>query len=117
MVSDEIATFTILGVAVDTYSVTITAPGHDIVNVPGVNVFGDQINTIQTVSLQPHLATIARVTSRSVSSAYQPTQTVDSYTINSQQIQESTGRAMSTNENAALLSVPGVTLTNNSGMN
>ena len=109
--------FTILGVAVDTYTVTVTAPGHDTVNIPGVNVFGDQINTVQTVGLQPHLATIARVTSRSVSSAYQPTQTTDSYTINQQQMIQSTGKAMSTNENSALLSVPGVTLTNSAGMN
>ena len=109
--------FTILGISVDTYTVTITAAGHDTVNVPGVTVFGDQINSISTVSLEPHLATIARVTSRSVSSAYQPTQTTDTYTINQQQILQSTGNPHSADENSALLSVPGVTLTNtNSSM-
>lgn len=113
--TDSGGRFTILGVAVDTYTVTITASGHDLVNVPGVTVFGDQPNSVGTVSLEPHLATIARVTSRSVSSAYQPTQTTDSYTINSTQIVQATGKAYSTNENQALLSVPGVTLTNNKG--
>ena len=106
--------FTILGVGVDTYLISATAPGHDTVNVPGVTVFGDQTNSVGTISLEPHLATIARVTSRSVSSAYQPTQTTDQYTINQSQIVQSTGNKFSTNENAALLSVPGVTLTNNS---
>ncbi len=114
--TDSSGHFSILGVGVDTYTIIVTAPGHDIVNVPGVTVFGDQTNSIGTVSLEPHLATIARVTSRSVSSAYQPTQTTDQYTINQQQITEATGKAYSTNENQALLSVPGVTLTNNKGM-
>ncbi|MBV8423783.1 MAG: carboxypeptidase regulatory-like domain-containing protein [Candidatus Eremiobacteraeota bacterium] len=106
--------FTMLGVASDTYTVTVTAAGHDLVSIPGVTVFGDQQNSIGSVALEPHLATIARVTSRSVSNAYQPTQTTDQYTINQQTILQSTGNAKSTNENAALLSVPGVTLTNNS---
>ncbi|MBV8282494.1 MAG: carboxypeptidase regulatory-like domain-containing protein, partial [Candidatus Eremiobacteraeota bacterium] len=89
--------FTILGVASDTYTVSATASGHDLVNIPGVTVFGDQSNSIGTVSLEPHLATIARVTSRSASSAYQPTQTTDQYTINSAQIIQATGKAYSTN--------------------
>ena len=112
--TDSSGHFTILGVSVDTYTITVTAAGHDIVNVPGITVFGDQTNSVGTVALEPHLATIARVTSRSVSSAYQPTQTTDQYTINQQQILQSTGNKYSTNENAALLSVPGVTMTNNS---
>src|SRR5579872_4062346 len=114
--TDSSGKFSILGVSVDTYMISATAPGHDTVNVPGVTVFGDQTNSVGTISLEPHLATIARVTSRSVSSAYQPTQTTDQYTINQQQITEATGKAYSTNENQALLSVPGVTLTNNKGM-
>lgn len=114
--TDSSGHFTILGVASDTYTVTVTASGHDLVNVPGVTVFGDQQNSVGTVALEPHLATIARVTSRSVSNAYQPTQTTDQYTINATQIVQATGKAYSTNENQALLSVPGVTLTNNKGM-
>jgi hypothetical protein len=104
--------FTILGMSVDTYTVTVSAPKHQTIDVPGVVVFGDETDTIGTVSLQAQLITIARVTSRSVSSVYQPSQTTDSYTVNQAQIQQSTGNAASTNENAALLAVPGVTLTN-----
>jgi Carboxypeptidase regulatory-like domain/TonB-dependent Receptor Plug Domain len=105
--------FIILGMAVDSYNVTVAAPGHMTVNIPGVTVFGDETDTIGTVALATQLKTIAEVTSRSTSSAFQPTQTTDSYTVNQQQILQSTGKTFTTNENAALLAVPGVTLTNN----
>jgi hypothetical protein len=111
--TDAKGEFTILGLSVDSYTVTITAKGHQTTNITGVIVFGGETDTIGTVAVQTELQTIARVTSRSASSAYQPTQTIDSYTVNQAQIQQSTGNPASTNENAALLAVPGVTLTNN----
>src|SRR5579884_1772047 len=104
--------FSIVGMSVDTYTVTVTDSKHETLNIPGVVVFGDQTNSIGTVAMAPLLKTIARVTSRSAASAFQPTQTTDQYTVNSQQIVQSTGNVASTNENAALLAVPGVTLTN-----
>jgi len=103
--------FTIIGVGVDTYTLIVTAAGHDSQTVSGITVYGDQSNSVGTISLG--LQTIGRTTARVRSSAFQPTQTTDAYTINPQQIELSTGKAVSTNENAALLSVPGVTLTNN----
>jgi hypothetical protein len=104
--------FTLIGVSVDTYSIIISAPGHASVTIPGVTVYGDQNNSIGTASLG--LQTIGGTHAHtSVSNAYQPQQTTDAYTINPQQIALSTGKAVSTNENAALLSVPGITLTNN----
>jgi len=112
--TDGSGKFGIVGIGVDTFSITVTAPGHDVLVVPGVTVVGDQTTSAGTLALAAHLATIGRVAARSISSAYQPTQTTDSYTINAAQIIQSTGKAYSTNENAALLSVPGVTLTNNS---
>jgi hypothetical protein len=105
--------FSIVGMNVDTYVVSVSAAQHHAVDIPGVIVFGDQINTVGTVALALELKTIAQVRSRSVSSAYQPSQTTDQYTVNSQQILQSTGKAASTDENSVLLSVPGVTLTNN----
>jgi hypothetical protein len=105
--------FIILGMQVDSYTVTVMAPGHETLSIPGVTVFGDETDTVGTVTLHSQLKTIAHVTSRSVSSAFQPTQTTDSYTVNAQQILQSTGKTFTTNENAALLSVPGVTQTNN----
>jgi len=111
--TDSKGFFTILGMSVDSYTVTVTSEKYETVNIPGVIVFGGETDTIGTVALKPSLKTIATVTSRSESSAFQPTQTIDSYTVNQAQIQQSTGFSKSTNENAALLAVPGVTLTNN----
>ncbi|HEY9180999.1 MAG TPA: TonB-dependent receptor, partial [Candidatus Baltobacteraceae bacterium] len=111
-VTDGRGVFSIVGMGVDTYTVIIQEANHETLNVPGVVVFGDQTNSIGTVSLAPKLKTIVRVTSRSVASAYQPQQTTDQYTVNSNEIAVSTGNAKSTDETAALLAVPGVTLTN-----
>jgi hypothetical protein len=105
--------FIILGLQVDSYTVTVTAAGHESVSIPGVTVFGDETDGIGTVALRTELKTIAKVSSRSVSSVFQPTQTTDSYTVNQQQMLQTTGKAVSTDENAVLLAVPGVTLTNN----
>ncbi len=111
--TDAKGSFTIFGMSVDSYTVTITAKGFDSVNIPGVIVFGDETDTVGTVALSAtSLKTIATVASRSASSAYQPSQTIDSYTVNQGQILQTTGKADTTNENAILLSVPGVTLTN-----
>jgi hypothetical protein len=104
--------FIILGMSVDSYTVTINAEGHETLSIPGVVVFGDETNTIATVALAQQLKTIAHVTSRSVSSAFQPTQTTDSYTVNQQQMLQSSGKEANANESAVLLAVPGVTLTN-----
>ena len=105
--------FSIVGMSIDSYTVTVAATGHDTVNLTGVTVFGDETDTVGTVGLAKSLRTIAIVTSRSAASAYQPTQTIDSYTVNSAEMLQATGKAASTDENAVLLSVPGVTLTNN----
>jgi hypothetical protein len=110
--TDARGQFTILQMNVDSYTVTISAQGHETVNIPNVVVFGDETDTVGTVALGKALQTIAKVTARSVSSAYQPSQTTDSYTVNQSQILQTTGKANSTNENAVLLAVPGVTLTN-----
>jgi hypothetical protein len=110
--TDGAGHFTILGMNVDSYTVTVTANGYQAINVPNVVVFGDETDSAGTIQLAKQLAQIAHVTSRSQSSAYQPSQTVDSYTVNQQQMLQTTGKTASTNENAVLLSVPGVTMTN-----
>jgi hypothetical protein len=110
--TDGAGHFTILGMNVDSYTVTITANGHETVNIPNVVVFGDETGSVGVVQMAKQLTEIAHVTSRSQSSAYQPTQTIDSYTVNQQQILQTTGKSDTTNENNVLLSVPGVTMTN-----
>jgi hypothetical protein len=111
-VTDGHGFFSIVGMSVDTYTVIVQDKNHETINVPGVVVFGDQTNSVGTLAMAAKLKTIARVTSVSVASAYQPQQTTDQYTVNSNEIALSTGNAKSTDENAALLAVPGVTLTN-----
>ncbi len=111
--TDSKGSFTILGMSVDTYTVTIRAAGYEPRVIAGVTVFGDQTNSVGTVALAHQIKTLGRVVVGGVASAYQPTQTTDAYTVNTQQIAQSTGREGSSNENAALLAIPGVTLTNN----
>ncbi len=104
--------FTILGVPVDTYVLSITAQGYDPYNQPGVTISGDQTLNIGNLALNKHLAQIGHVTARSSTGAFQPTQTVDSYTVSGARITQTTGKEMTTNENNLLLAVPGVTLAN-----
>lgn len=105
--------FTILGMNADSYGVSISAVGYERQSITGVIVFGDQTTALGTVALYKQLKTIARVKSVSRTSAFQPSQTIDSYTVSGAAVTQTTGKAFATNENALLLAVPGVTLTNN----
>src|ERR1019366_5518342 len=76
----------------------------------GATVTGDQtLNLPLTVSKS--VTVIGRVGARSASGAFQPNQTVDSYTITGNRIQQTTGSPADTNLNDVVLSAPGVTLT------
>jgi len=108
--TDSHGSFTILGMVVDTYTVSIQAQGYDPVSTPGVTIQGDQTVSLGTVTLSKTLRTIGRVVARSASSVFQPKQTVDSYQVSGERLLQTTGKAASTNENNLLLAVPGVTL-------
>jgi len=104
--------FSILQMNIDSYTLTISAAGHDTVNLQNVIVFGDETDTVGTVSMQASgLKTIAKVTSRSASSAFQPTQTTDTYSVSGQRIQQALGNAYNSNEATLVQSVPGVIAT------
>jgi Carboxypeptidase regulatory-like domain len=105
--------FSFIGMTVDTYTITITdkAAGYDPLSIPGVSLIGDQSVNMGNISYSKHLKVIANTNARSAGGAFQPSQTIDSYTITSAQIVQTTGKAFSTNENSLLLAVPGVTLT------
>ena len=109
--TDAQGRFAILGAIADTYTVSIEAQGYEPVSQTGVTVIGDQNLSLGALRLSKNLRTIGRTTTRSVSSAFQPNQTVDSITVNSARIVQTTGKAAATNENALLLAVPGATLT------
>jgi hypothetical protein len=105
--------FSFLGLPVDTYLIAVELTGYQPLSQSGLTITGDQTLSIGNISIEKSIRTIVRTTSRAQSGAFQPTQTIDSYTVGQAQIAQSTGKAASTNENEALLAVPGVTLTNN----
>jgi hypothetical protein len=108
--TDASGTYSILGMNADTYTVTVTAAGYNPENVTGVTVFGDE-NDVANVQLNKELQTIARVVSTAANSAYQPTQTIDSYTVSGQRIDQALGNPYSTNEQDLIESAPGVVQT------
>ena len=102
--------FSVLGLAVDTYTLSIEAKGYDSVSQTGVTLTGDQTISLGNVALSKTIRTIVRTTSRAQSGAFQPTQTTDQYTISGARIEESEGRPTQTSENEVLLAAPGVTV-------
>ncbi len=102
--------FTINGITADTYLLTIEAGGYDVVSQAGVTIIGDQTNNLGSIRLTKTLKRIARVSAHSAASAFQPTQTTDSVTIGTTRIEQSTGKNLSTNQKALLLSAPGVSV-------
>jgi len=103
-------TFTIVGINVDTYVVSVSAPGYDTYVVRSATVTGDQTLAL-LFALTKTATLIGRVSARSASGAFQPTQTVDSYTITGARLQQTTGSPANENLNDVVLSAPGVTLT------
>ncbi|HEX8806349.1 MAG TPA: carboxypeptidase regulatory-like domain-containing protein [Candidatus Aquilonibacter sp.] len=105
--TDASGTYSIIGMNADTYTVSVTAAGYTTENVTGVTVFGDETD-LANVTLNKELQTIARVVSTAANSAYQPTQTIDSYTVSGQRITQALGNPYSTNESDLIQSAPGV---------
>jgi hypothetical protein len=99
--------YAITGVYADTYTASFQKSGYSGQDVSGVTVFADLTITINS-SLQQALRTIAKVTARSASSAYQPEQTVDTYTVNATQIENLQGSDFNISESNLLTSLPGV---------
>ena len=62
--SDSKGSFTILGIPVDTYLVTVESPGYLAQTYPGVTILGDQTQGLGTIYMSKEKE-IARVTSRS----------------------------------------------------
>jgi hypothetical protein len=104
--------FSILGMAVDTYTVTVTIPGFQDFVLPGVTVQGDQTISIGSIAMTHTPRVIGGTRARSASSVFQPAQTTDSFTISGERAQQTLGKAFNTNENDLLLAAPGVTLSN-----
>src|SRR5215472_4428422 len=94
------------GVSPDTYNVSFKAEGYQPQVVLGVSVFADQA-TRADARLPRGLRTIATVPVRAMAGAYQPTQTVDTYTVTSQTINSIQGNSMNISETNLITSLPG----------
>ena len=98
--------YSMAGVYADTYTVSFQHPGYEPQSEAGVSVFADQVATVSVTMLRS-LKTIARVVAHSEASAYQPSQTTDTYTVNSQQVQNFQGSSFNGSETNLLTSLPG----------
>ncbi len=103
--------FQIIGVNVDTYTVSFSLAGYEAGAISGVTIQGDQTQNIGTETLSKTNSVIGRTVGRSSSSVFQPSQTTDTYTVSGEKILQTTGKAAATDETALALSVPGVSLT------
>ena len=100
--------FSFTGLPPDTYTISFELPGFQPSSVTGITVFADSVQQVSQV-LAKSLSTIGRVTARSQGGAYQPTQTQDTYTVTSAQIQTALGRSDAISESQLLVSLPGAT--------
>jgi hypothetical protein len=107
-VSDSRGTFTLVGVTLDTYTISVQAQGYQPFAAQGVTVTADEaVHLPVTLS---KLRTIGVVRSRSITSAYQPDQTVDRYTVNAQGIAQLLGKNFNVDQKKLLAELPGVTV-------
>ncbi len=102
--------YSINGLPVDTYTISFQLAGYEAQSVTGVTIQGDQSVTVDG-RLGKALATIGRVTSRSVSSAFQPKQTTDSYQVSGRQLDTALGRKFNPSQTQLQSSVPSITTT------
>ena len=105
--SDTSGRYSILGVVLDTYNVSVSKTGYQTQSYSGVTIVGDQTVSVAAV-LSRQLQTIGRVTTRSVNSAFQPAQTQDSFTFSGNRVTEAQGKAFNTDQTALIASAPGV---------
>lgn len=103
--------FTLVGVTLDTYTVTVQAQGYSPYIAQGVTVTSDE--SVRLAVALSRLRTIGVVRARSITSAYQPDQTVDRYTVNAQGIAQLLGKTFDTDQKKLLSELPGVTVDRN----
>lgn len=99
--------YSITGVPSDTYSITFSLNGYDPLNEQGINVFADQTATVDG-QMRLSTKTLGREIVHGVTGgAYQPKQTVDTYTVTQAQINTIQGNAMNISETNLITSLPG----------
>lgn len=105
--------YSMLGVFSDTYMLSFQIERYKPVSIPGVVVFADQSQVVNA-SLTKQLKTIAKVVARSSGGAFQPNQTVDTYTVTATQAKQLLGNNINLSESQLITSLPGA-MTDSSG--
>ncbi|MHB8357529.1 MAG: carboxypeptidase-like regulatory domain-containing protein, partial [Vulcanimicrobiaceae bacterium] len=78
--TDATGHFAFISLIPDTYTVSVSKDGYTPASEAGITVFADATQTV-SVSLQPALKTIAKVTSRAASSLIKSGTTADVYSV------------------------------------
>jgi hypothetical protein len=105
--TDRAGFFNFLSVDLETYVLSIEAPGFEPLVQRGVTVQGGNTLAFGQMRLARQMQTIGRATTRSAASAFTPNQTVPQYTISGAELLTAQGKKMNSDESAALLAVPG----------
>jgi len=98
------------GVAPDTYSISFSISGYGTGTVNGVTVSPTVTSTVNE-TLTQQLQNIGHITTRASGvPAFQPQQPVDTYSVDSTQIQTLMGKSHAVSETELMISLPGATL-------
>ncbi len=107
--TDAAGRFSLLSLAPETYTISVSKRGFETSSLTGISVFADQLQTLR-VMLAPSLQTIAHVTARSSMDLVKSGTTNDVYSVNSTVTQAATGIGGGGNLNnaySAIAAVPG----------
>ncbi|MBC5810118.1 MAG: TonB-dependent receptor [Candidatus Eremiobacteraeota bacterium] len=99
--------YSIIGLPVDTYTVSFDVPGYEPSAFTGVTVQGDQTVTVDS-PMRKSLITIGKITTRSPSAAYQPKQTLDSYQISGSAAKAALGKSFNISQTQLMQSLPSI---------
>ena len=108
--TDSAGRFSLLSLAPDTYTITVTRPGFQSTTVAGISVLADQVQSLR-FKFNPALETIATVTTRSSMDVVKPGTTTDVYSVNATvtaAVQAVGGGGNLSNAYSAIATVPGV---------
>jgi hypothetical protein len=105
--TDTSGRFSITGVVVDTYALSISKQGYELFQQAGVTIPGDQTVALGSLTIAQRLQNIGRTSSRSVSGAFQPGQTQDSVTFSGAKVGQALGKTFNTDQTSLIASAPG----------
>ena len=111
-ITDARGAFALIGVAPDTYTLSVTKAGYTASAEAGITVLADNTQNVALTLAPQALKTIGRSVNRSrpAASAFAPGQTEDSYTVSGATLKTIQGKAFNSDEKSLLSRLPSVTL-------